>query len=193
MVTTSSHGLLQAEQAQFPPPAFIGGAQKTSNHFCGPVLIPSQHLHILLVFGAPRLDALPKVRPHKGRSEGDIPTPHPAGHPCWRSPSYTWPPRLQAHTAGLHQALHPQGSPGPSLQGCSQRVLISVRTHIWDCHNPSETPWTWPCWTSLGSHRPTFRASPVPLDGIPSFCCINWATQLRVICKLAEDTLNPTF
>jgi len=30
----------------------------------------------------------------------------------------------------------------------------------------------------------------VPLDGIPSFWCVNCTTQLGVICKLAEGALN---
>ena len=32
----------------------------------------------------------------------------------------------------------------------------------------------------------------LPLDSIPSFCCINRITQLGVIGKLAEGTLHPT-
>jgi len=30
----------------------------------------------------------------------------------------------------------------------------------------------------------------VPLDGIPSFWCVNCTTQLAVICKLAEGALK---
>ena len=36
-----------------------------------------------------------------------------------------------------------------------------------------------------------FEFVQVPLDGIPSFCCINCSTQFGVICKLAKGTLNP--
>lgn len=32
----------------------------------------------------------------------------------------------------------------------------------------------------------------VPLDGIPSLCCVNCSTHLCVICKLAEGALGPT-
>ena len=31
----------------------------------------------------------------------------------------------------------------------------------------------------------------VPLDGIPSICCINCTAQFGVISKLAEGALNP--
>jgi len=32
----------------------------------------------------------------------------------------------------------------------------------------------------------------VPLDGIPSFWCVDCSTQLGVICNLAEGALDPT-
>ena len=38
---------------------------------------------------------------------------------------------------------------------------------------------------------PFLKLVQVPLDGIPSFCCINCTTQLSVICKLAEGALDP--
>ena len=37
-----------------------------------------------------------------------------------------------------------------------------------------------------------FKHVQVPLDSIPPFCCVNCTTQLGVISKLAEGTLNPT-
>jgi len=57
------------------------------------------------------------------------------------------------------------------------------------CTDPSATPCTWPYWISLGS---PFKLVQVPLDGIPSFSHISFSTQLSVIHKLAEGTLNPT-
>jgi len=38
---------------------------------------------------------------------------------------------------------------------------------------------------------PLLKLVQVPLDGIPSFWCVNCTTQLGVICKLAEGAFNP--
>lgn len=38
----------------------------------------------------------------------------------------------------------------------------------WNCPAPHAGPWTWPCWTIWGLHRPTSQPVKVPLDGIPS-------------------------
>ena len=39
---------------------------------------------------------------------------------------------------------------------------------------------------------PHFELVQVPVDGIPSLRCVERTTQLGVVCKLAEDGLNPT-
>jgi len=39
---------------------------------------------------------------------------------------------------------------------------------------------------------PVLELVQVPLGGIPSLSCVDRITQLGVICKLAEDALNPT-
>ena len=39
---------------------------------------------------------------------------------------------------------------------------------------------------------PALKLVKAPLDGIPSLWSINRSTQLGVICKLAEGSLNPT-
>jgi len=39
---------------------------------------------------------------------------------------------------------------------------------------------------------PLLKLVQVPLDGIPSFWCVNCTTQLGVICKLAEGALDLT-
>jgi len=62
---------------------------------------------------------------------------------------------------------------------------FSVSTCVWDCPDSNTIPCSWPCWTSLDSHRPTSQAYP----GIPSFCCVNCTTQLGVVSKLAEGAL----
>ena len=83
--------LLQAEQAQLPQPVFVEEVLQPSDHLCGPPLDPLQQLHIFPVLGAPDLDAVLKMGPHKSRAERDSHLPVPAGHPFfgWR-PRYHW-------------------------------------------------------------------------------------------------------
>ena len=56
---------LQAKQAQFPQPFLTGEVLQPSDHLCGPPLDPLQELHILPVLGAPGLDAVLQMGPHK--------------------------------------------------------------------------------------------------------------------------------
>ena len=66
------------------------------------------------------------------------------------------PSEMQEHTAGSCSVFHPQGLPGPSLQGYSQGVLLPVCVRIWDYSDPSTKPCTSLCWTSWSSYRPIF-------------------------------------
>jgi len=72
--------LLQAEQAQFLQPVFIGEVSPPLGHLWGPPLDPLQKFHIFPVLGPPHLDAVLQVGPHRGRIEGDNHLPVPAGH-----------------------------------------------------------------------------------------------------------------
>lgn len=54
-----------------------------SDHLSGSPLDPFPELHVLLVLGAPGLDAGLQMGPHKGRAEGDNHLPLPAGHPSF--------------------------------------------------------------------------------------------------------------
>ena len=57
--------LLQAEQSQFPQPFLIAEVLQPSDHLSGPSLDPLQEFHIFLVLGAPDLDAVLQMGPHK--------------------------------------------------------------------------------------------------------------------------------
>ena len=57
--------LLQAKPAQFPLPFLIGEVLQPSDHLSGPPLDPLQELHILPLLGAPGLDAVLQMGPHK--------------------------------------------------------------------------------------------------------------------------------
>ena len=72
---------LQAEQAQFLHPVFIGGVLQPLDHLCDPPLGSLQKFHTFPVLGAANLNGVLQLRPHKGRVEGGNQLPRPAGHP----------------------------------------------------------------------------------------------------------------
>lgn len=51
-------------------------------------------------------------------------------------------------------------SKSPAIKLLSRSSPPSL--HTWDCLDPSRNPCDLLCWTSLGSHRPTFRVSQGP-------------------------------
>ena len=57
--------LLQAKQAQFPQPFFIGEVLQPSDHHSGPPLDLVQERHILPALGAPGLEVILQMGPHK--------------------------------------------------------------------------------------------------------------------------------
>ena len=77
----SPWSLLQAKQAQFPQPFLTGELLQPSGHLSDPPLDPLQQLSVFLILGAPYLDTVLQMGPHKSRIEGDNHLPLPAGHP----------------------------------------------------------------------------------------------------------------
>jgi len=63
-------------------PLFTGEVLQPFSHLCGPSLDLFQQLCIRPVLGAPGLDTVLQLRPHKGRIEGANPLPLPADHPA---------------------------------------------------------------------------------------------------------------
>ena len=72
--------LFQAEQAQFLHLVYIGELLQTLDHLCGPPPDSIQKIHLFLVLGAPDLNTVLQLGPHKSRVEGDSHLPHPADH-----------------------------------------------------------------------------------------------------------------
>ena len=107
---TSEPSLLQAELPQLPQPVLVGEVLQPLDHLRGPPLDPLQHIHVLLVLGAPELDAGLQV----GSALPQIYSPH-----LWvkcRSPF-----DRESRTA-LSETLPSQHSCrfGIGLVGCSQ-------------------------------------------------------------------------
>ena len=71
--------LLQVKQSQLP--FIIGEVLQHPDYLCTPFLELLQQLHILLEPGAPGLDTVLQMGPHKGRAERDNPLLLQAGHP----------------------------------------------------------------------------------------------------------------
>ena len=67
---SSEPSLLQAEEPQYSQAVLIGEVLQPSDHLHGPPLDPLQQLHVLLVLGAPELDAVLQVGSHESRVEG---------------------------------------------------------------------------------------------------------------------------
>ena len=64
-MVTLEPSLLQAEHPQLPQPVLIGKVLQPSDHLSDPPLDPLQHIHVLLVLGAPELDAVLQVGSHE--------------------------------------------------------------------------------------------------------------------------------
>ena len=76
---TLEPSLLQAEQPQLPQPVLVGAVLQPSNHLRGVALDLLQHIHVLLMLGAPE-DAGLQVGSHESGVKEQNPLPRPAGH-----------------------------------------------------------------------------------------------------------------
>ncbi|KAK4832392.1 hypothetical protein QYF61_022247 [Mycteria americana] len=184
--------LLQAEQPQLAQPVFIGEVFHFSDHFCGPPLDPLQQVRVLLMLGAPELNAVLQAGSHESGVEGQNHLPQPAGHACHAVQDMICLPgcerTLSAHVqlfihqypqVFLHRAALNPFIPQPVF------VLGIAPTHVQDLAlgllEPHEVHMC-----------PPLQLVQVPLGGIPSFQLVDCTTQLDVISKCAEGALNPT-
>ena len=76
----SPWSILQAKKPNSLNISFIGEVLRPSDHLHGTLLFLLQQLHIFVVLGAPDLDAVPQLGPHKGREKGDNDISCSAGH-----------------------------------------------------------------------------------------------------------------
>ena len=78
-IVSSEPFLLKAEEPHLSHPVLTGEVLQPSDQLHGPPLDLLQRLHVLLVLGAPELDAVLQVRSHESRAEGHNHLPRPAG------------------------------------------------------------------------------------------------------------------
>jgi len=177
-LTAAGEGSLSGDRSSWS----FSGAYNTGEHFHLSMIICSnaiillsltslytywssstlQHLYsywpynIFLVLGAPGLDAVPWV-------EGDSHLRCLAGYLCFDAAQHViglcgCKCMLLAHA----QVLVHQDSCSPFLKGCSLGVPHSACTCTWARAIPDATPFTWPCWISLGSCGSTPQAYSSP-------------------------------
>ena len=75
----SPHSLLFARLDKHSS-LILSSKGRCSDHLRGPPLDPLEQFHIFPVLGAPDLDAVLQMEPHKGRGEKENHLPVPAGH-----------------------------------------------------------------------------------------------------------------
>jgi len=98
---TPEPSLLQSEQPQLPQPVLVGEVLQPSDHLRGPPLDLLQHIHVLLMLGAPELDAGLQVGSQESGVKGQNPLPRPAGRAALDAARDTvgWLSGLPAHIA----------------------------------------------------------------------------------------------
>ncbi|KAK4822002.1 hypothetical protein QYF61_006616 [Mycteria americana] len=158
--------LLCTEQPQLSQPVLIGELLQPSDHLRGPPLDLLQQVHVLLMLGAPELNAVLQD------TVGFLGCKH----------------TLLAHVELLinqhpqmlllRAALNPPFAQPVFVLGIAPAHVQDLALGLVELHE-----------LCMG---PPLKPVKVPLDGIPSLQCVNRTTQLGVISKLAEGALNPT-
>ncbi|KAK4829521.1 hypothetical protein QYF61_005160 [Mycteria americana] len=174
---------LQAKQPQFPQPLLIRLLLQTLHQLRCPSLHPLQYLNIPLVVGGPKLNTA---------FEGHNHFSSPAGHTIFDTSqdAIGFLGRLGTLLAHIQAAVnqHPQVL---LCQAAFQPLFPKpVALHgvavaqVQDLALGLVTPHT----IDLG---PLIQPVQVPLQSLPTLQQINTPTQLGVVCKLTESTLDP--
>ncbi|KAK4806753.1 hypothetical protein QYF61_005549 [Mycteria americana] len=183
---------LQAKQSQLPQPLLIRLLLQTLHQLRCPSLYTLQYLNIPLVVGGPKLNTVFEVRPHQCRVQGHDHFPSPAGHAIFDTSqdAIGLLGRLGTLLAHIQAAVnkHPQvllcqaafqplfpkpvALHGVAVAQVQDLALGLVKPHTID----------------LG---PSIQPVQVPLQSLPTLKQINTPTQLGVVCKLTESTLDP--
>ena len=157
------------------------------HHFCGPPLDVLQQVHVSLVLRTPHLDTLLHLRPHQHRAEGQDHLPHPAGHTSFVADydavaslgcEGTLLAQIQLLFHQYQQVFLSRAALNPFIP---QLVLV---VDVTSSHAQNLAfGFVEPHEVHLG---PLLKPVKDPLDGIPSFWCVNCTPQLGV--TIDEDT-----
>ncbi|KAK4826991.1 hypothetical protein QYF61_013091 [Mycteria americana] len=183
---------LQAKQSQLPQPLLIRLLLQTLHQLRCPSLDTLQHLNVSLVVGGPKLNTVFEVRPHQCRVQGHNHFPSPAGHAIFDTgqdaigllghlgtllahiqAAVNQHPQVLLCQAGF-QPLFPKpvALHGVAVAQVQDLALGLVKPHTIDL-------------------SPSIQPVQVPLQSLPTLQQINTPTQLGVVCKLTESTLDP--
>ncbi|KAK4826382.1 hypothetical protein QYF61_008053 [Mycteria americana] len=188
-LTTTS---FQATQSQLPQPLLIRLVLQTLHQLRCPSLDTLQHLNVSLVVRGPKVNTVFKVRPHQCRVQGDNHFPSPAGHAISDTSQDaigflghlgTLLAHIQAAVNQHPQVLLCQAAfqplfPKPvALHGVAVPQVQDLALGLVEPH-------------TIGP-RPSTQPVQIPLQSLPTLQQINTPTQLGVICKLTESTLDP--
>ncbi|KAK4821962.1 hypothetical protein QYF61_004966 [Mycteria americana] len=177
--------LLQAEQSQLSQPVFTGEVLQPLDHFHGSPLDLPQQVHVLLMLGAPELDAALQVGSHKSGVEGQNHLPRPAGHApfdagqdtvgflgCRRTLPGHVELLINQHPQVLllRAALNPFSAQPVFVLGIAPTHVQDLALGLAELHEVHTGP--------------PLKLVEIPLDGIPSLHCVNRTTQLGVVANL---------
>ncbi|KAK4813813.1 hypothetical protein QYF61_026417 [Mycteria americana] len=182
----------KAKQSQLPQPLLIRLLLQTLHQLRCPSLDTLQYLNIPLVVGGPKLNTAFEVRPHQCRVQGHNHFPSPAGHAIFDTgqDAIGFLGRLGTLLAHTQVAVnqHPQVFLcQAAFQPLFSKPVVLHGVAVAQVQDPA-----------LGLVKPhTIHPSPsiqpvqVPLQSLPTLQQINTPTQLGVVCKLTESTLDP--
>ncbi|KAK4823617.1 hypothetical protein QYF61_004220 [Mycteria americana] len=183
---------LQAKQSQLPQPLLIRLLLQTLHQLRCPSLYTLQYLNIPLVVGGPKLNTVFEVWPHQCRVQGDNHFPSCAGHAIFDTgqDAIGLLGRLDTLLAHIQAAVnkHPQVLlcwaafqplfPKPvALHGVAVAQVQDLALGLVEPHTIGPSP--------------SIQPVQVPLQSLPTLQQINTPTQLGVVCKLTESTLDP--
>ncbi|KAK4831231.1 hypothetical protein QYF61_016329, partial [Mycteria americana] len=182
----------QAKPPQLPQSLLIRHLLQTLHQLRCPPLDTLQHLNIPLVVGGPKLNTVFKVQPHQCRVQGHDHFPSPAGHAIFDTSqdAVGFLGRLGTLLAHIQAVVnqHPQVLlcqaafqplfPKPvALHGVAVAQVQDLALGLVKPHTIDRSP--------------SIQPVQVPLQSLPTLQQINTPTQLGVICKLTESTLDP--
>ncbi|KAK4819534.1 hypothetical protein QYF61_006027 [Mycteria americana] len=157
-----------------------------------PSLDTLQHLNVPLVVRGPKLNTVFEVRPHQCRVQGHDHFPSPAGHTIFDTSQDAV--DLLGHLGTLLAHIQPAVNQHPQVLLCwaAFQPLFPKPVAL---HGVAVAQVQDPALSLVEPHTigpsPSIQPVQVPLQSLPPLKQINTPTQLGVICKLTEVTLNP--
>ncbi|KAK4825636.1 hypothetical protein QYF61_001421 [Mycteria americana] len=182
----------QAKQPQFPQPLLRRLVLQTLHQLHCPSLDTLQHLNVSLGVGGPKLNTGFKVRPHQCRVQGHDHFPSPAGHAIFDTSQDAI--GFLGHLGTLLAHIQAAVNKHPQVLFC-RAALQPLFPKPVALHGVVVTQ-AQDLALSLVEHHtigpsPSIQPVQVPLQSLPTLQQINTPTQLGVVCKPTESTLDP--